>query len=279
MWLQVEEANEITQIKQNMIEALRDQADHVSLSRQQASSPVSRESETLEAYSPEVEGGYHYDEGDSHEAYSGETAETLALTMMEDMAAKQAKEMAQMQKKMQEDMQEQMQRMQQQMNEQMGVSTPPRAKVLVSRAHSDSSLSAATESDGEIDLDTREEDFRVTISRLLESSQTLETCLNNLKAGLAKVRMPKVVMEVKVAANAKEIMNISLQDLFGSHNHMPEYVMYLKHALADRSAKFKPKPTGLVWKRLESRYNKHMHLLRDATQTALALNHSLAINL
>ena len=108
----------------------------------------------------------------------------------------------------------------------------------------------------------------------MESSQTLNTCIANLTNALMREakRLPKVVMEFKIASNAKEIMNISLQDLFGSGDRLPEYVKSLKASLSEMGSRQYAKPTGLVWKRLESRYSKHKALLADARESAISLN-------
>merc|ERR1712167_529792 len=106
--------------------------------------------------------------------------------------------------------------MQRQM-QQMDTNTPVmQNKVLTTtRPRSLSSMSGASvgsdNTEFEVDLAVREEDFLVTVSRLMESSATLNTCLHNLTQALAREssKLPKVMMEFKVASNAKEIMNIS----------------------------------------------------------------------
>ena len=133
---------------------------------------------------------------------------------------------------------------------------------------------ASIVADYEIDLDRREEDFLVTVDRLMESSQTIGTCLLNLTQAVAQWggRFPKVVMEFKVASNANGIMNICLAELFGSTNRLPEYTQCLKAKLAEHSKRPFAKPTGFIWKRLETRYRKHQRLLADARESAVSLS-------
>jgi len=124
----------------------------------------------------------------------------------------------------------------------------------------------------------QEEGFLVTVGRLMESYRTLSICLGNLNQAMGQLTKkfpPKVVMEFKVANNAKEIMNISLAELFGAPDQLPEYTRCLKNALAEVGRRPYAKPSGLIWKRLETRYKKHTTLLKDAKESAISLNNLL----
>merc|ERR1712205_74516 len=109
-------------------------------------------------------------------------------TKIQDLAAMQQKMQEQMQEQMMAQMREMETKMQQQMQQQQG-GAAPQAKVLdSSRPRSESMRSnASIASDtSEADLGMREEDFLVTVSRLLDSSSTLDTCLANLTQALGR---------------------------------------------------------------------------------------------
>jgi len=280
---QTAEANEVINLKQKMIETLRDQAEQQSITAE-PSPRGEGNNEIMDEFGAEFGGG-----GVQEEPSMAQKMEEMQQMMQQQMQ----QSMEQMKVQMQQQQQEQQMALQQMQIQHLAAkpASPPQptqaraeAKVLTSehssRERTLSTASIESEFGGEqpeVDLERREEDFLVTVDRLMESAQTIGTCLLNLTQAMAQWggRFPKVVMEFKVASNANGIMNICLAELFGASNRLPEYTQCLKAKLADVGKRPYAKPSGLIWKRLETRYRKHQRLLTDAREAAISLNNML----
>jgi len=129
-----------------------------------------------------------------------------------------------------------------------------------------------------VELAMLEEEFLTNVERLCKGFTEIEKCISNVERAVERGGLQgKVAMEVRVATLAKETMAIQLRELFGSNRGpIPEFVASLKQHLAETrrkqlAAAAAPKPV-LTMERLEAFKQRHNQVILSAQTSVRCLS-------
>lgn len=236
---QLDEANEILTIKQNMIEALRD-------SIEQQNNMSNESGLDLEAEVRASEGDLNNNSGELEEMRN-------RVLELESQNRAQLAQVDALQQKLAS-----------------GASSSPRSPS-AGQELSDEEIGGE---ELEEELRVLEEDFLTNVDRLAKGFGEIDKCITNVEKAVERSgqKLVKVAMEVKVASLAKETMAIQLRELFGAGGGLvPEFVLVLKAKLfkminAQQAAKAAPKPI-LTIERLAAFKQRHCQVMGSAQRT------------
>lgn len=244
----LDEANEIVSIKQNMIDALREQAEQAS---------ASHNSLDLEA---EMAG----------DAPSSVEVEALREKVRD---LESLNRVANMSNKSLED------KLQAAADKSVSPrSTPKVDGVPVGWDAPACGLEEAASEDAGTELAMLEEEFLTNVERLCKGFTEIEKCISNVEKTVERNGIKgKVAMEVRVATLAKETMAIQLRELFGIEGGLiPQFVVSLKQQLSETrrkqlAAAAAPKPV-LTLERLEAFKQRHNQVILSAQTSVRCLS-------